>query len=679
MGATTSSFALYSTDEKEVDSSLGNPPSPPDVPEAVSIDSRRCTSASTSDSSSSSSGSGGGGGGGGGGGSGDRFNSRTDCSSSSSGGSRCSTASSYCKERPEAHDSEGPSRKRTTIESLPDEVLIKVLAAVNSTASSPLDVVLPSMINRRWRRASRDREALRRACRGGVAVRARQWCEGAYMFLRRLCENGCLEAAFMLAMILFYCIPGAQFEGGRLLMYSAREGHAASLYTAGILSFNGSGLGAQHKDARMGVALCARAAALGHTEAMRELGHCLIDGYGVQRDAQEGWRMLLEAQAAELAPQAYLLSLLSAMPAASPASDFGSTSASDSSFASAAAYRACNSSPYGNTMPLTPAEQETAVHLLLARDWRAAPTSPIRGDSSACSSSSCSASGAVACGDDDMAGDEAAESSDGAFLSAAGLSPRSPSSVLVAMHSPRSPMAKPHWPTHQQHPLAADSAAAATTTTTTTITSATTATTATTSINTSSKQAVVQKLLAGLASGSFRLTAAHVAALEPALAALQTSLRPAPIHPAHAFVREWRALKGAAPHTAEEKPHAVAPATGATAAATAAEEEPESAEGGDASAGVCSRASCGRPETRPFEFWRCSTCWRVRYCSRSCQVHHWRETHARTCTASAAHGDDAAHAAHAPGQAHGPARGGDTSARAAVASAHRSLHGMGVL
>ncbi|CAI5470700.1 unnamed protein product [Closterium sp. Yama58-4] len=522
-----------------------------------------------------------------------------------------------------AHDSEGPSRKRTTIESLPDEVLIKVLAAVNSTASSPLDVVLPSMINRRWRRASRDREALKRACRGGVAVRARQWCEGAYMFLRRLCENGCLEAAFMLAMILFYCIPGAQFEGGRLLMHSAREGHAASLYTASVLSFNGSALGAQHKDARMGVALCARAAALGHTEAMRELGHCLIDGYGVQRDAQEGWRMLLEAQAAELAPQAYLRSLLSAM-SPSPTTDYAHSpypSACDSSFASAAAYRACNSSPYGNTMPLTPAEQEAAVQLLLARDWRAAPASPIRADSSACSSSS--ASGAVACGDDDMAGDEAAESSDGgAFLSAAGLSPRSPSSVLAMhAHSPRSPATKP---------------------------------------TTANKQAVVEKLLAGLASGSFRLTDAHLAALEPALAALQTSLRPAPVHPAHVFVREWRALKGLSADSAEES---LSPASVADAA--------EQAQGGDARPGVCSRASCGRPETRAFEFWRCSTCWRVRYCSRSCQVHDWRETHARTCAAGAG--------AHAHAHAHGPARGGDVSAHNAVASAHRSLHGMGVV
>ncbi|CAI7781539.1 unnamed protein product [Closterium sp. NIES-53] len=643
MGATTSSFALYSTDEKALDSSLDDSPTPPPVPESLPIDSRRCTStSSTSTSSSSSSAIDGGG---------DMFCSRVDCGSSSS----CSTASSYRETRPEAHDSEGPSRKRTTIESLPDEVLIKVLAAVNSTASSPLDVVLPSMINRRWRRASRDREALKRACRGGVAVRARQWCEGAYMFLRRLCENGCLEAAFMLAMILFYCIPGAQFEGGRLLMHSAREGHAASLYTASVLSFNGSALGAQHKDARMGVALCARAAALGHTEAMRELGHCLIDGYGVQRDVQEGWRMLLEAQAAELAPQAYLRSLLSAM-SPSPATDCATPSACDNSFASAAAYRACNSSPYGNTMPLTPAEQEAAVQLLLVRDWRAAPASPIRADSS----SACSfASGAVACGDDDMAGDEAAESSDGAFLSAAGLSPRSPSSVL-AMHSlsPRSPATKPTWQTQQ--PLAASTTTTTTTTPPTTPVRTTTPTPSTSnSTSLGNKQAVVEKLLAGLASGSFRLTDAHVAALEPALAAFQTSLRPAPVHPAHVFVREWRALKGLSANSAEVS---LSPASPADAA--------EQARGGDARPGVCSRASCGRPETRAFEFWRCSTCWRVRYCSRSCQVHDWRETHSRTCASGAA--------ASAHAHAHGPARG-DVSVHTAVASAHRSLDGMGVL
>ena len=54
------------------------------------------------------------------------------------------------------------------------------------------------------------------------------------------------------------------------------------------------------KDPRAGVALCARAAWLGHVPALRELGHCLQDGYGARRDAAAGRHFLLHAAAREL-------------------------------------------------------------------------------------------------------------------------------------------------------------------------------------------------------------------------------------------------------------------------------------------------------------------------------------------------------------------------------------------
>jgi len=54
------------------------------------------------------------------------------------------------------------------------------------------------------------------------------------------------------------------------------------------------------KDPRAGVALCARAAWLGHVLALRELGHCLQDGYGARRDAAAGRHFLLHAAAREL-------------------------------------------------------------------------------------------------------------------------------------------------------------------------------------------------------------------------------------------------------------------------------------------------------------------------------------------------------------------------------------------
>ena len=48
------------------------------------------------------------------------------------------------------------------------------------------------------------------------------------------------------------------------------------------------------------MALCARAAWLGHVLALRELGHCLQDGYGARRDAAAGRHFLLHAATREL-------------------------------------------------------------------------------------------------------------------------------------------------------------------------------------------------------------------------------------------------------------------------------------------------------------------------------------------------------------------------------------------
>lgn len=82
---------------------------------------------------------------------------------------------------------------------------------------------------------------------------------------------------------------------------AAIKSHAPSLYSLAVIQFNGSGGSKNDKDLRAGVALCARAASLGHVDALRELGHCLQDGYGVRRNVQEGRRLLVQANAGELA------------------------------------------------------------------------------------------------------------------------------------------------------------------------------------------------------------------------------------------------------------------------------------------------------------------------------------------------------------------------------------------
>lgn len=82
---------------------------------------------------------------------------------------------------------------------------------------------------------------------------------------------------------------------------AAISSHAQALYSLAVIQFNGSGGSKNDKDLRAGVALCARAAFLGHIDALRELGHCLQDGYGVRQNIAEGRRFLVQANARELA------------------------------------------------------------------------------------------------------------------------------------------------------------------------------------------------------------------------------------------------------------------------------------------------------------------------------------------------------------------------------------------
>lgn len=82
---------------------------------------------------------------------------------------------------------------------------------------------------------------------------------------------------------------------------AAIKSHPLALYSLAIVQFNGSGGSKSDKNLRAGVALCGRAAYLGHIDALRELGHCLQDGYGVAQNAAEGRRLLIEANARELA------------------------------------------------------------------------------------------------------------------------------------------------------------------------------------------------------------------------------------------------------------------------------------------------------------------------------------------------------------------------------------------
>ncbi|KAL5203917.1 hypothetical protein ABZP36_008788 [Zizania latifolia] len=181
---------------------------------------------------------------------------------------------------------------------LPDDVVLTVLARVAATAVSPADVAAAALTCRRFRELAAHPAVLSSASAATVAVRAAAWSETAHRFLRRCAAAGSLYACYFLGMVRFYCLR-SRATGAALLCRAAAGGHPPAMYALAVLQFNGSGGGKEDKDPRAGVALCVRAAWLGHAEALRELGHCLQDGYGVSRDAAAGRRLLLHAATRE--------------------------------------------------------------------------------------------------------------------------------------------------------------------------------------------------------------------------------------------------------------------------------------------------------------------------------------------------------------------------------------------
>ncbi|RCV38185.1 hypothetical protein SETIT_8G121900v2 [Setaria italica] len=182
---------------------------------------------------------------------------------------------------------------------LPDDLVLAVLAGVAACAAGPADLAAAALTCRRFRELAAHPAVLSRASAAAVSLRAGRWSEAAHQFLRRCAAAGSLHACYFLGMVRFYCL-GSRATGAALLARAASGGHAAALYALAVLQFNGSGGGKADKDPRAGVALCARAAWLGHVPALRELGHCLQDGYGARRDAAAGRHLLLHAAAREL-------------------------------------------------------------------------------------------------------------------------------------------------------------------------------------------------------------------------------------------------------------------------------------------------------------------------------------------------------------------------------------------
>ncbi|WVZ51814.1 hypothetical protein U9M48_002924 [Paspalum notatum var. saurae] len=181
---------------------------------------------------------------------------------------------------------------------LPDDLVLSVLAGLAARAACPADLAAAALTCRKFRELAAHPAVLSRVSAAGVAVRAGRWTDAAHRFLRRCAAAGNLHACYFLGMVRFYCI-GSRATGAVLLARAAAGGHPAALYALAVVQFNGSGGDKADKDPRAGVKLCTHAAWLGHAPALRELGHCLQDGYGARRDTAAGRHLLLHAAARE--------------------------------------------------------------------------------------------------------------------------------------------------------------------------------------------------------------------------------------------------------------------------------------------------------------------------------------------------------------------------------------------
>ncbi|KHN24065.1 F-box protein [Glycine soja] len=174
-------------------------------------------------------------------------------------------------------------------DSLPDDLVLSILCKLSSTATSPSDFISVLITCKRLNSLGLHSLVLSKASHKTFSVKAKNWCDSLHRFLKHCADAGNIEACYTLGMIRFYCLQN-RGSGASLMAKAAMNSHAPALYSLAVIQFNGSGGTKNDKDLRAGVALCARAAFLGHIDALRELGHCLQDGYGVKQNVTEGRR-----------------------------------------------------------------------------------------------------------------------------------------------------------------------------------------------------------------------------------------------------------------------------------------------------------------------------------------------------------------------------------------------------
>ncbi|MCO5551368.1 hypothetical protein L7F22_004870 [Adiantum nelumboides] len=192
------------------------------------------------------------------------------------------------------------STSSSAFDKLHDELLVSIMVSLSSSATSPADLINAMLTCKRFCAAGTHTLVLANASTLTLAVKAKGWSEGACRFLRQCDKAGNVEATYTLGMIRFYCFNERE-KGAALMAQAALKPHSPSLHSLAIIQFNGSGGSRKDKNLKNGASLCAKAASHGHVDAIRELGHCLQDGYGMTKNVAEGRRLLLEANAREAA------------------------------------------------------------------------------------------------------------------------------------------------------------------------------------------------------------------------------------------------------------------------------------------------------------------------------------------------------------------------------------------
>ncbi|KAG6499816.1 hypothetical protein ZIOFF_039608 [Zingiber officinale] len=163
-------------------------------------------------------------------------------------------------------------------------VLVKILCKLSATAGSPSDLVSVTLTCKRLKGLGWNPLVLAKASLKSLVIKAKNWSNSAHKFLKQCADSGNIEACYVLGMIGVHSSTKLKENRGSraaLMARMAMASHTAALYSLAVIQFHGSASSKGDKDLHAGVALCAHAAFLGHVDALRELGHCLQDGYGV--------------------------------------------------------------------------------------------------------------------------------------------------------------------------------------------------------------------------------------------------------------------------------------------------------------------------------------------------------------------------------------------------------------